>query len=74
MDALKPIISNWQGVSGKSRSQLGELGFEIVQDGAKHPKLLFHGDERFSVAVPGSPSDSQRGGKNLYSEICKLFF
>ena len=54
------------------RQELLNLGFEITEIG-KHYKLTYHGDPRYMVTIPKTPSDN-RSGSNCAAKINKMMF
>ena len=68
-DALKNILSDGHDPKESDLKKLRALGFEI-EDGSKHYKLKFHGNEKYCYALSKTPSD-HRAGKNLFSDINK---
>lgn len=72
-DKIKRMFNDYTGLTGKMRSELKHMGFSISEEG-KHYKLYMEGQEGgISVAVPKTPSD-YRAGKNVASEILRVFF
>ena len=64
---IKSLLRAYTGMTKPLRQELMDFGFEITEDG-KHYKLVYHGDGRYSTALPKTPSES-RGGKNAAAEI-----
>ncbi len=65
-DELKRILSRTDGLSGKDKRRLNELGF--VSRGENHDKLYFHDDGRYMITVAKTPSDS-RTADNLAATV-----
>lgn len=70
LSTIKGIFSGGARLKTSDKSKLKDLGFEILEDGASHYKLVFH-DSRYMFTVAKTPSD-HREGKNLYSDICRV--
>lgn len=71
-EELKRLLKNYDGMSGKTRQALKNLGFEITEDG-KHYKLTYYGDGRYQTTYSKTPSDG-RTGKNSAQETINLAF
>jgi hypothetical protein len=65
---LTRIFKNGEPTTEADISDLRAIGFTYTQS-RKHPKLRFH--DRYLFVLPGSPSDSRRGGRNTLSGISK---
>ncbi len=65
---IKSLLKAYDGMTKPLRQELTDFGFEITEDG-KHYKLVYHGDGRYSTALPKTPSDEAHGGKNAAAEI-----
>lgn len=65
---IKGLLKAYGGMTKPLRQELMDFGFEITEDG-KHYKLVYHGDGRYSTALPKIPSDEVHGGKNAAAEI-----
>ncbi|HEU4952524.1 MAG TPA: hypothetical protein VFT46_11270 [Holophagaceae bacterium] len=70
--ALKQVLSNWDGLTSRSRRSLEDLEYMIIEDG-KHVKILFFGDSRYTATLPKTPSDF-RSGRNCFSDARRVFF
>ncbi len=70
VEAIKRILKKGSNLTSTDKSELKEVGFNIIEDGA-HYKLLFHNDPRYMFTVSRTPSD-HREGKNLASDIIKI--
>lgn len=57
-------------MDAKLRRGLEDFGF-LIEDGGKHYKIIFQGDERYTFTLPKSGSD-HRGGLNAASDIARL--
>lgn len=66
-DKIKNLLKAYESLTKPLRQELMDFGFEITEDG-KHYKLTYHGDARYSTALPKTPSDF-RSGKNAAAEI-----
>lgn len=66
---LKTILNTSEKLSKSSKSDLKEIGFDVIEDNA-HPKLIFHNNQKYKFPISGTPGSS-RDGKNLNSDICK---
>jgi len=71
-EQVKTLLKNYSGMDPRLRQQLGQLGFEITEQG-KHYKLRYHGDERYQLTFAKTPSDV-RGGLNSALEAIKVAF
>lgn len=71
-EELKKILKNYDGMSGRTRQALKEMGFEISDEG-KHYKLLYYGDERYHTTYSKTPSDG-RSMKNSAQDTIKTVF
>lgn len=74
IEGLTKAIIAERNLSGTAKSKLRKLGFEEkpTSDG-KHAKMLFFGDERYSIALSITPSDIKTR-KNEISRIQRLLF
>lgn len=66
-DRIKNLLKAYDSMTKPLRQELMDFGFEITEEG-KHYKLTYHGDSRYSTALPKTPSDF-RSGKNAAAEI-----
>ena len=64
---IKNLLKAYNGMTKPIRQELMDFGFEMTEDG-KHYKLVYHGDGRYSTALPKTPSDF-RDGRNAAAEI-----
>jgi len=71
-DQIKALLRDYQSMDAKTRRELEHMGFSI-SDSGKHYKLVFHGDERYTLVMPKTGSD-YRGGLNSASDFCRLLF
>jgi hypothetical protein len=72
------ILSCLKGYSGMDKatiSKLKEVGIEVALQGkgGHHYKLIFCGDNRYSITIANTPSDV-RSGMNTISDIKQLMF
>ncbi len=73
INKLKKMFKDYNGLTGKMRSELKNLGFSVSEEG-KHYKLYLTGSEGgLSATIPKTPSD-WRSGKNAASDIIRTFF
>lgn len=71
-EEIKDILSDYGGANPKTMSDLEKLGFKM-RGGNKHINGKWHGDDKYRITIPSSPSDA-RGNKNLISEIINNLF
>jgi hypothetical protein len=71
-EELKELLRDYRSMDRKIRKGLEDLGFSIEEEG-KHFKITFHGDDRYTFALPKSGGD-RRGGLNAASDISKRIF
>lgn len=71
-DVVKKLLKNYDGMSGKLRQELKELGFDITEDG-KHYKVTYYGDGRYHTVFAKTPSD-HRSGKNNAQRVINMCF
>lgn len=69
---IKETLRGYKEMGAKVRSTLEKAGFEISPD-AKHWRLVYNGDERYTYILPKTGSDV-RGGLNAGSDICGMIF
>lgn len=69
---VKRLLKNYDGMSGKLRQELKELGFEITEEG-KHYKVTYYGDGRYHTVFAKTPSD-HRSGKNNAQTVINMCF
>lgn len=69
---IKAVLKNNDGMTGRVRQALEELGFVLTEDG-KHIKATYYGDDRYLITISKTPSDG-RSGKNVASEAIKICF
>ncbi|WP_341852260.1 hypothetical protein [Vibrio vulnificus] len=65
---IKAIFSSYNGITPKIKSELKQLGMEVVETGT-HNHIKFIGDERYQVAFAKTPSDAKRVGNNIVRDI-----
>lgn len=70
--AVKKLLKNYTGLTGRLRQSLEDLGFVITEQG-KHYKVTYYGDGRYMVVFGKTPSDF-RSGKNNSGKLCKKCF
>lgn len=71
-EEAKRILKNYDGMSGRTRQALKDLGFEITEDG-KHYKITYYGDGRYQTTYSKTPSDG-RTGKNSAQQTINMAF
>lgn len=64
-------LRDYRGMTSSKKKELSELGFEVIGN-EPHMKLVFCGDERYSISMSGTPSDASRNGLNSASVITKM--
>ncbi|MDD6231928.1 MAG: hypothetical protein PUA89_04335 [Frisingicoccus sp.] len=69
---VKNMLKSYDGMNGKLRSGLEELGFRI-EESKKHLKITYFGDERYFAVFGSTPSDV-RCGKNNAAMIVKMAY
>lgn len=72
-ELLCQIFKNYNGMNRDIISELNSIGINVEMDGRGHFKLTLANDDRYTVNISNSPSDS-RCGLNVISDINKLFF
>lgn len=70
-EELRSLLKGYDGLTPGLRKKLEELGFICTETG-RHYKLRYYGDSRYWVTMAKTPSDSQRGDKNLIAKLIKL--
>ncbi len=71
-EKVKKLFRNYDGMTGKVRQELKDLGFDITEDG-KHYKMTYYGDSRYQVTFSKTPSDV-RSGKNSAQQTINTVF
>ena len=71
-EEVKLLLKNYDGMSGKTRQALKNLGFIITEEG-KHYKVTYYGDERYQITISKTPSDV-RTGKNSAQQTINIAF
>ena len=71
-EELKRLLKNYDGMSGRTRQALKNLGFEITEEG-KHYKITYYGDGRYQTTYSKTPSDG-RTGKNSAQQTINIAF
>jgi hypothetical protein len=69
-EAIKSLLRGSNSITAKLRRGLEDLGFSI-EEGGKHHKIMFRGDDRYTFTLPKSGSDN-RGGLNAANDIARL--
>ncbi|MFV3326644.1 hypothetical protein ACNFG0_09245 [Pseudomonas sp. NY15372] len=70
--ALKDALRGYRDMSKKVRDTFEELGFSVESD-ARHWRVVYQGDERYTYVLPKTGSD-YRGGLNAGADISNLVF
>ena len=71
-EEIKRLLKNYDGMSGRLRQALKDLGFEITEEG-KHYKITYFGDGRYHTVFAKTPSDG-RSGKNNAQAVIRMSF
>ena len=71
-EKVKCLLKNYDGMSGRLRQALKDLGFEITEEG-KHYKITYFGDGRYQTVFAKTPSDGRSGKNNAQAVIRKSF-
>lgn len=71
-EQLKRLLRGYEGMNGKLKGALQEMGFEVEQ-GGKHIKLVFRGDDRYTFPLATTPG-AYTGSLNGVSDINKRLF
>lgn len=71
-EEIKRLLKNYNGMSGRLKQALIDLGFEITEDG-KHYKVTYYGDDRYHTVFAKTPSDG-RSGKNNAQAVIRMSF
>lgn len=71
-ERLKNLLRGMRGMTPKIRRDLEEMGFSIDET-ARHIKIVFRNDDRYTHTLPKSGSDA-RGGLNAANDIGRLLF
>lgn len=71
-EEIKRLITDYNGLNGKLKQDLKQLGFSVSDDG-KHYKLTYFNDKRYIIPMAKTPSDG-RAGKNNVSNINNKVF
>lgn len=71
-EEIKRLLKNYDGMSGRLRQALIDLGFEITEEG-KHYKITYFGDGRYQTVFAKTPSDG-RSGKNNAQTVIRMSF
>lgn len=66
------LLHNYNGMSGRTRQGLKDLGFEITEEG-KHYKVTYYGDGRYQTTYAKTPSDV-RSGINSAQQTINIVF
>lgn len=69
-DSIKALLRGSTSLTARLRRGLEDLGF-AVEEGGKHHKIIFRGDDRYTFTLPKTGSD-HRGGLNAANDIARL--
>ncbi|MBD2232742.1 hypothetical protein [Phormidium tenue] len=67
---VQNLFRNYTRMNSRTRKSLESMGFEIVSE-KNHYKIVFHGDNRYTISFAKTPSD-WRTGRNIARDICNL--
>ncbi|MBQ1915671.1 MAG: hypothetical protein II178_10720 [Selenomonadaceae bacterium] len=71
--ALKTALKGYKDLDASLRRKLEDLGIDLAEQGRKHYKLKYYGDDRYSATMACTGGDAGRGGRNLAAEIIQKF-
>ncbi|MBQ9415920.1 MAG: hypothetical protein IJU20_03645 [Clostridia bacterium] len=71
-EAVRSILTNYKGLTAKTRQELMRLGFTIEE--GSHYKLLYLGDDRYISILSKTPSERSSGDKNAISQLINKTF
>lgn len=72
--ALKNALKGYTDLDASLRRKLENLGIDVAEQGRKHYKLKYYGDDRYTATMACTGSDAGRGGRNLAAGIIQKFF
>ena len=72
--ALKNALKGYTDLDSSLRRKLEDLGIDVAEQGRKHYKLKYYGDDRYSASMACTGGDAGRGGRNLAAELIQKFF
>ena len=72
--ALKNALKGYTDLDSSLRRKLEDLGIDVAEQGRKHYKLRYYGDDRYTASMACTGSDAGRGGRNLAAELIQKFF
>ena len=72
--ALKNALKGYTDLDPALRRKLKDLGIDVAEQGRKHYKLKYYGDDRYSASMACTGGDGGRGGRNLAAELIQKFF
>ncbi len=71
---LKNVLKGYTELDSSLRRKLKDLGIDVAEQGRKHYKLKYYGDDRYSASMACTGGDGGRGGRNLAAELIQRFF
>lgn len=71
---IKNALKGYTDLDSSLRRRLKDIGIDVAEQGRKHYKLKYYGDDRYTAAMACTSSDAGRGGRNLAAEIIQRFF
>lgn len=71
-DTIKKVLHGYTKLDKKTERDLKGIGFQISDEKNKHIKISFNGDVRYSYALTATGGDSQSGGQNAATKLCRL--
>ncbi|MCH3951416.1 MAG: hypothetical protein LKE33_10850 [Acidaminococcus sp.] len=69
---IRRLLNGYGKMGDGLRRDLEKFGFVIKEDG-KHYKLIYHGDERYSVTIAKTGSDHREGKNNVSYIVNEMF-
>lgn len=69
---IKNLLQGYSMMNASMHSDLEAMGCTVIL-GKKHYKIMFHGDNRYQVAISKNDSD-RRGFLNFVSDTNKIMF
>jgi hypothetical protein len=71
-ETIRRLLNGYGKMGDGLRRDLEKFGFVIKEEG-KHYKLLYHGDERYSVTIAKTGSDHREGKNNVSYIVNEMF-
>lgn len=72
--SLKNALKGYTDLDASLRRKLEDLGIDVTEQGRKHYKLKYYGDDRYTATMACTGGDAGRGGRNLAAELIQKFF